>query len=105
MPWYVLATELPVEVREHQTRIDIVLRSRKEGGIPTFLVCECKPANPTLHEWCFVRNQEYESCEVLADRLKVRLIAKDAFASAETLWPFDKVFDLALAIKTPSSQG
>jgi hypothetical protein len=53
-PWSsfrVSAVELPVEVRERATRIDLILSSPSGGRQ---LICECKRPNPALSNWCFI---------------------------------------------------
>lgn len=53
--WKLETIELPVEVRGSGTRIDFVLRKRAHHSKPFFLLAECKRANPSLSNWCFVR--------------------------------------------------
>jgi hypothetical protein len=51
-PWYFDVTEFPVSINGFDTRIDLVLKRRDQGG---YLIGECKRANPALSNWCFVR--------------------------------------------------
>jgi hypothetical protein len=51
-PWRLAAIELPVEVKDEHTRIDIVL---KHVSRSVYVICECKRVNPALSEWAFVR--------------------------------------------------
>ena len=53
-PWHVVMTEFPVQAQGNDTRIDIVLQlEHSESSV--WLICECKRANPALHDWCFVK--------------------------------------------------
>jgi hypothetical protein len=59
--WIFQVSEFPVEVRGKTTRIDYVLQ-RTPGALGpnaqryfTFLVVECKRANPSYKRWCFAR--------------------------------------------------
>ena len=49
-PWSFEASELPVSVGEHHTRIDFVLRTND-----AVLIAECKRGNSALARWCFAR--------------------------------------------------
>ncbi len=49
--WAFVASEFPV-LADHSTRVDFVLRNRRED---LYLLCECKRANPALRNWCFAR--------------------------------------------------
>lgn|GEM_PF-6855316 len=52
--WIIESVEFPVEVQGAGTRIDFILRL--DGtNLPTFLLAECKKANPALSDWCFAR--------------------------------------------------
>jgi hypothetical protein len=51
-PWYFDVTEFPVSVNGFDTRIDLVLKRRDQGG---YMIGECKRANPALSNWCFAR--------------------------------------------------
>lgn len=51
-PWRFDVAEYPVELRDHGTRIDFVLRHR---SLPLFYVAECKRVAPTVGVWCFLR--------------------------------------------------
>ncbi len=53
--WLFETIELPVEVRGSGTRMDFVLRKSARRDKPFFLLAECKRANPSLSNWCFVR--------------------------------------------------
>src|SRR5437016_2231746 len=55
--WFFEVAEFPVEVQQAGTRIDFILRrsNRFVGGLPLFMLAECKRANPALSNWCFAR--------------------------------------------------
>lgn len=48
--WLFEVAEFPVAVRDENTRVDFVLRKLQSR---TFLVCECKRADPSRSDWCF----------------------------------------------------
>lgn len=50
--WVFEAAEFPVQVRQHPTRIDLLLRHARANVL---LVGECKRANPAVANWCFAR--------------------------------------------------
>src|SRR4051794_9018628 len=50
--WRLAACEFPVRVRDHDSRIDFILRSLH--GL-TLLIAECKRVNPAMGRWCFAR--------------------------------------------------
>jgi hypothetical protein len=54
-PWGLSVFEFPVEVQGSGTRIDFVLKNRRQ---PLYMVAECKRANPALSNWCFARVPE-----------------------------------------------
>ena len=56
--WVFEAAEVPVVAGNAPTRIDFVLRRTQLAGEPDspfYMVAECKRANPSLSNWCFVR--------------------------------------------------
>jgi hypothetical protein len=52
-PWIFEGTEIPVVVREETTHVDLVLKTRSNL---TYLVGECKRADPAKARWCFARS-------------------------------------------------
>lgn len=56
--FFLEASEFPVNVQSTDTRIDFILKKISGGGKwrnTTFLLAECKRANPALSNWCFVK--------------------------------------------------
>jgi len=51
-PWIFEVAEFPVEINGASTHIDFILRNKNE---PFFMVSECKRADPSLSNWCFVK--------------------------------------------------
>src|SRR6266567_54840 len=49
------AAEFPVEAKGQHTRIDFVLRHVSDFPRPLFVTAECKRANPSHSNWCFVK--------------------------------------------------
>lgn len=43
--WRFMVSEFPVEVQEQGTRIDFILKHR---SMPTYMLAECKRANPAV---------------------------------------------------------
>lgn len=53
--WSFGASEVPVEVNGHSTRIDFVLQRDSWTGASAYLVAECKRSNPSHSNWCFAK--------------------------------------------------
>lgn len=56
--WEFEAAEFPVSVQGADTRIDFILsdqRERPNSAASILLVAECKRANPSRSDWCFIR--------------------------------------------------
>lgn len=51
-PWHHPVAEFPVEVKNYDYHIDIILEHYRR---PLIMVGECKRANPALRNWCFLR--------------------------------------------------
>ncbi|NOT21579.1 MAG: hypothetical protein HOP22_02485 [Nitrospiraceae bacterium] len=49
-PWL---PEFPVAVHDQKTRIDFTLVNETED---TYIICECKRANPAIANWCFAQS-------------------------------------------------
>jgi len=52
--WIFETTELPVQVNDCDSRIDVLLR---HADHPHFLSIECKRANPAYCTWCFAKSR------------------------------------------------
>jgi hypothetical protein len=72
--WFFNVAEFPVEARGNGTRIDFVLR-KSGSGAPYFLVAECKRANPSLSDWCFVRAPYWYRGEPIVPQLVLEHIS------------------------------
>src|SRR5690242_5382051 len=55
--WGLVASEFPVESRGNNTHIDFILKRMmyEPGNCATFIIGECKRANPALSNWCFAK--------------------------------------------------
>ena len=53
-PWIFRVAEFPVDVRDRNTHIDLVLENHDKKLL---LIGECKRVNPALSNWCFARSQ------------------------------------------------
>lgn len=51
--WLFEVSEFPVQTSRYDTRIDFIIRPQRTRF---FLAAECKRANPSLSDWCFVRS-------------------------------------------------
>lgn len=71
--WIFEGTEIPVVVREETTHVDLVLRTRSNL---TYLVGECKRADPAKARWCFARSpytwRDPANEEIIFDQLVLR---------------------------------
>lgn len=72
--WRFEASEVPVEVQGHGTRIDFVL-AKEQFTAPFFMVAECKRANPALSNWCFARSpyilRNMQLPQIVLERVKI----------------------------------
>lgn len=80
--WKLVGAELPVQVNGADTRIDFVL---KYAAASLYLIAECKRANPSLRDWCFIRTPT--DAKTLGDKIAVveelvRMDKHDAYARA-----------------------
>lgn len=85
--WRFLFSELPVQIQSRDTRIDFILTRNHSSGMGFYMICECKRANPSLSNWCFLkaprtrRNRlsgdpltfEYARLSVSKDRLRINV--------------------------------
>ena len=55
--WRLVGTEIPVEVRNQQTKIDFILERRYQWPDHSayYLLAECKRINPAFSNWCFIK--------------------------------------------------
>ena len=72
--WDLWLPEFPVAVHEQDTKIDITLVNKDAD---TYIICECKRANPAISNWCFAKSRfpvrrtwlaHRAYCETLLDR-------------------------------------
>lgn len=75
--WQFEAAEFPSDVNGTDTHVDFVLRRPRTR---TFLVCECKRADPSRSDWCFLKAPFRSRTESNLDNLLVENI----FASEST---------------------
>src|SRR5258705_9653601 len=53
--WSFLRSEIPVEVRQTNTKIDFILQHAATGSAYSdMMICECKRVNPAFARWCFI---------------------------------------------------
>ena len=106
--WVFQVSDFPVEVRGRHSRIDYVLQWKQ---VPTFLVVECKRANPKMKRWCFARapyirrngGTEY----LLAETLLFNKGTGDFSATILKEWfvPDGRGFHIALEMKVKDEKG
>jgi hypothetical protein len=105
-PWSVESTEFPVSGRSGSTHIDFVLLN---GASPAFrwpvrIVAECKRANPSLIDWCFVRTPHVPqdsivALEVVGVRNEPASRRPYAAVDRRNGWVSERVYNLAFAVK------
>jgi hypothetical protein len=106
--WLFQVSEFPVEVREQPGRIDYVLQGRQSQ---TYLVVECKRANPKMKRWCFARapyvqrnsGPEYLLAEAILFNQSTGQFS--ATVLKKQLVPADQVFHIALEMKVRDETG
>lgn len=97
--WLFEAVEFPVGSSGPGTRIDFVLR---HPIFPVYLLVECKRANPSLRDWCFVsfprvrRNRQTE--HVFAEWLRLRDAGRVYSNARVATWP-GPYYNLGLEVK------
>jgi hypothetical protein len=115
--WIFQVSEFPVEVRGRHSRVDYVLQmapGQPQLGAPmfyTFLVVECKRANPTYKRWCFARapyvrrNGSKES--MLVEQVVFDNNTGQTIAVMNNYWsiPRGLEFHLGLELKVQAAKG
>ena len=97
--WLFEAVEFPVGLSGPGTRIDFVL---KHPTLPLYLLVECKRANPSLSNWCFVsfpqarRNRPTEC--VFAEWLRLKTSGR-VYSNARAATWHGAYYNLGLEVK------
>lgn len=97
--WFFEAVEFPVGSSGPGTRIDFVLR---HSTFPLYLLVECKRANPSLRDWCFVsfpqvrRNRQTEC--LFAEWLRLHDTGR-VYSNARALTWSAPYYNLGLEVK------
>lgn len=100
VPWKPVAAELAVEVRNRDTRIDLLFEHLRR---PMFMVCECKRANPAISDWCFARASwpGYEKHGRVTRMAVVRRCSDGrAYVESEELLDTENAFQIAFEVRT-----
>ena len=100
-----MVSEFPVEVQGQGTRIDFILKHRT---MPTYMLAECKRANPAVSNWCFA-----EAPYVQANHRPKRMIIEHALldetnrvhAHATTWYVNKELYHIALEVKARQQAG
>lgn len=106
--WIFQVSEFPVEVRGRQSRIDYVLQWKH---LPTYLVAECKRANPKMKRWCFARapyvRRNAGSEYLLAEAILFNHSTGQFSATVLKEWfvPDGQAFHIALEMKVRDEKG
>lgn len=105
--WVFEASEFPVEVQGHNTKIDFILSHCPYGGSYGFLVAECKRANPSFSEWLFAK-APYVRRDRNSDTLNVERVqwTEPSFhAGVGSLPSRSDIYHVALPVKINNSKG
>jgi hypothetical protein len=111
--WLFQASEVPVEVRGRHTGIDFVLQYGQPHALePTFLVVECKRANPAMKCWAFAkapfvrRNYDSDGEYLIREEIHYRSSPPDTLAYAGIKRSrLSDAYRIALEIKIPNVKG
>jgi hypothetical protein len=115
--WIFQVSEFPVEVRGKATRIDYVLQRTPTFGPPdapryfTFLVVECKRANPSYKKWCFARapyvRRNWSRENLLVERVTFDQSSGRFSATMNKHYaiPTGKEFHIGLELKVKDAKG
>jgi hypothetical protein len=103
-PWILEATEFPVAVGTHDTRIDFILKHAKYSR---YLIAECKRVNPKYSQWCFFR------APYIHRERDFEMVSAEVWESADgrarssgaLLLPLNKAYHIALPIRLPENRG
>lgn len=108
--WYVHSQEFPVQVGGRDTRIDLILKHRSDNS---YMIVECKRANPALFHWCFAKTVELlpggAANSILAEVVK-RTNAGKVLTTSEPIHHSEKVYRFGFELKSdkrgdPASSG
>lgn len=103
-PWLLEATEFPVAVGAHDTRIDFILKHAKYSR---YLIAECKRVNPKYSQWCFFRApyiHRERDFEMISAEVWESVDGK-VRSSGALLRPLRTAYHIALPIRLPENRG
>src|SRR5262249_25006063 len=115
--WIFQVSEFPVEVRGRATRIDYVLQRAPSFGPPearryfTFVVVECKRANPSYKRWCFARapyvRRNWSKENLLLERVVFDKASNGFTATMNKHYgiPAGKEFHIGIELKVKEAKG
>jgi hypothetical protein len=115
--WVFQVSEFPVEVRGKGTRIDYVLQQAPNFGPAdapryfTFLVVECKRANPSYKRWCFARapyvRRNWSKENLLVERVVFDKASGRFSATMNKHYaiPYGQEFHIGLELKVKDAKG
>ncbi|MBN1349171.1 hypothetical protein JXJ21_07170 [candidate division KSB1 bacterium] len=101
-PWEFEISEFPVEHDNFETKIDFLL-SRTDKR--TQLICECKRANPSLSDWCFVRapiihRHQAAFSPITIDRVEKPFADMEGYCIPAIIKPSRDVYHIYIELKT-----
>ena len=99
--WHSVASELGVEVRGRDTRIDHVIQ---KGTKPFYLIGECKRANPATAYWCFakanlIRMEDYAR-QSFAEVLIRHESSRECTTRLQEIHLTNRAYQVALEVRT-----
>lgn len=107
--WIFEAAEFPAEVQGSGTRIDFILRL---GETRTFMLAECKRADPKFNNWCFLkapyvrRNRDREHCFVEHVKRNPQNICITTIQQLDDVVGIDnKAYGVGRVVKSPDTKG
>lgn len=108
-PWLFEAAEFPVEIKNKDTRIDLILaygRHRSTAAsITTYIIGECKRTNPSMNQWCFVK-APFVRRDSMCEKMILERALKKQGQFTSTGWSpgfrLDETYHIGLVLKSKS---
>jgi hypothetical protein len=103
--WRFVVSEFPVEVKEQGTRIDFILKHR---SLSTYILAECKRANPAVSNWCFAQAPylwaNHKAKKIIVERAWLDE-TNHVHAHAKSWYVDQEVYHIALEVKSRQQVG
>src|SRR5262249_36241830 len=99
-PWIFEASEFPVNVGNHNTRIDFILSTFLS---PCWLLAECKRVNPEYSDWCFWRS-DYIRHGNTGDTYIAEIVGEAASGGMHVQFPSQSMYHQGLSVLSGKNQ-